>query len=81
MESILTLIENNTIWINGFVTTGVILILFGLKEVTAKDLREYKLTHHNVSRFDELFAWGFFYLIFGILITAGAVVSTYIYLQ
>lgn len=75
MESLSNFIENYISWLNGFLMAGIILILIGIKSITVKDIREYKLSHINVSRLDEAIAWGIFYLIFGILITAAVVVS------
>ncbi len=74
------LIETNVAWVNGFVLAGVILILVGVKNVTLKDMRDYKLSHHNLHKIDEVIAWGVFYIIFGILIAAGGILSVYPYL-
>lgn len=54
---------------------GVILILVGVKNITLKDLRDYKLSHTNLHKIDEIIAWSIFYIIFGILIAAGAVIT------
>lgn len=74
-EQLFNAIESGSIWINGFVMAGVILILVGIKNVTLKELNEYKLRHENIKRVDEIVAWGVFYIIFGILITVGAFLS------
>lgn len=75
MELLSKLENQNELWVGGFVMTGVILILIGVKNVTLKELREYNLSHHNVRKIDELIAWGFFYIIFGILIAGGALIA------
>jgi len=61
--------------------TGVILVLIGIKNVTLKEMREYKLSHTNLHKIDEIIAWGVFYIIFGILILVGALLSFYPYLN
>jgi len=75
MERFLIFIENNTILLNGFVTTGVVLILIGVKNVTSKEINDLKLIHEDITKIDETLAWGIFYIIFGLLITAGAIAS------
>lgn len=80
MEFIAELIERNSIFLNGFLMTGVILILVGLKNVTMSEMREYRLSHTNIHKMDEVIAWGVFYIIFGVLISAGALISIYPYL-
>jgi hypothetical protein len=79
MESIEKIFGSNSIWFNGFVMTGVILILVGIKNVTMREMRQYNLSHSNVHKIDEIIAWGIFYIIFGILIAAGTIVSIIIY--
>lgn len=73
------LVEKNIAWVNGFVMAGIILILVGIKNVTLKEMREYKLSHTNLHKIDEIIAWGIFYIIFGILITTGGIISIYQY--
>lgn len=80
-EVFLKLIEIGTVWFNGFVMAGVILILVGVKNVTSKDLREYKLSHQDLSKIDEIIAWGVFYIVAGILILTGGIASIYPYLR
>lgn len=75
MEIFEKLANNNDFWVSGFAMAGVILILVGIKNVTLKELRQFNLSHHNVHKIDELIAWGFFYIIFGILIAGGAVIA------
>lgn len=75
MQLFYDFIQQHLNWFNGFLIAGVILILIGLKNITTKDLREYRLSHINIKKVDEIIAWGVFYLIFGILIAAGAVIS------
>jgi hypothetical protein len=80
-EILARLIEANVAWLNGFVLAGVILILVGVKNVTLKEMRDYKLSHHNLHKIDEVIAWGIFYIIFGVLIAAGGLISIYPYLS
>lgn len=75
MQTVYDLIQQNLSLFNGFLMAGVILILIGLKGVTLRDMREYRLSHINVKKMDEVIAWSIFYLIFGILIAAGAIIS------
>lgn len=80
LEKIFTLVEEQSMWVTGFVMAGVILILIGIKNVTSKEMREYKLSHTNLHKIDEIIAWGVFYIIFGGLILAGAIFSFYPYI-
>lgn len=75
MEAIYPFIESRLSVLNVFLMAGVFLILVGIKNVTLKDLKEHKLSHTNIHKIDELIAWGVFYIIFGVLITASAVAT------
>jgi len=80
-ESIIQLIEKSFFWINGFIMAGVILILIGVKNITQGEMRNYKLSHHNLHKIDEIVAWGIFYIIFGLLIATGGFISIHPYLK
>lgn len=77
MEALFLFLEKHLNVLNGFLMAGVILILVGIKNVTLKELHEYRLSHTNVKKIDEIIAWGIFYIIFGVLIAAGAIVTIY----
>lgn len=75
MEQIFKLIEGSAVWVNGFLMTGVILVLVGIKNITTKDFNQFKLSHHNLRKMDEIVAWSIFYIIFGILIAAASIIA------
>lgn len=72
LEPLFSALDKGSILINGFVMAGIILILVGLKNVTANEISKYKERQRNIKRIDEFTAWGIFYIIFGLLITVGA---------
>jgi hypothetical protein len=80
-EVLANLIEAKAVWFNGFIMAGIILILVGVKNITLKEIRDYKLSHHNVHQIDEIVAWSVFYIIFGVLIAAGGIISIIPYMN